>query len=451
MAAEVNTPPTENPGVQVGEQAISEGLIQTEVPGFFTTSWDRDVVKYGWASTPINVITRKIGFRTTNTMTYGYWSLGMRECMLKTTKQITLPTIAANEASRAETEEVTFTVDAAKRVDLTDQIMFKGYSGTNSKGEEVPYMPLNARVTKVDRSKGEVTVVFLNGKSGKTIASGTTVLILGHCLSEDDARVTPHAANPVGTTQQMQKFMCTASATNIYLEAAKEANYGLADLVEANNQQFVEEIEKTYIWGLRSLTQDVQTGYRTYTCAGLFQQMLEGGSHIIEIDESNVSDKTLQDAMTDIFIGNSGSGSRYMLDGIEVFKALMNRSDVTKYQDANDTVTKFEYDWSRIRLQNFNLYQMPHPLLDKLGYSNYALVLDLKYVERRVFRTMKQDTRDLMALGEADVKEVRCQEISSILLKYPKCHALIIITKDAAGAEGNSAAGAGQDDNSPNF
>lgn len=442
MAAEVNTPPAENPGVQVSEQAISEGLIQTEVPGFFTTAWDRDVVKYGWASTPINVITRKLGFRTTKTMTFGYWSLGMRECMLKTTTSITLPTIAAAEVARNETEEVTIKVDAAKRIDLTDQIMFKGYSGTNSKGEKVPYMPLNARVTKVDRSKGEVSVIFMNGVSGETIAAGTTILVLGHALAEGDARVTPHSANPVGTTQQMQKFMCTASATNIYLEAAKEANYGLADLVEANNQQFVEEIEKTYIWGIRSITTDPQTNERTYTCAGLIQQMLEGGSHVIEIQEDLVSDKTLQDAMTDIFIGNSGSGSRYMLDGIEVFKALLNRSDVTKHQDANDTVTKFEYDWSRIRLQNFNLYQMPHPLLDKLGFSNYALVLDMKYVERRVFRTMKQDTRDLMALGEHDSKEVRCQEISSILLKSPKSHALIIITKAPAGDAAQPGAGA---------
>jgi hypothetical protein len=61
-----------------------------------------------------------------------------------------------------------------------------------------------------------------------------------------------------------------------------------------------------------------------------------------------------------------------------------------------------------------------------------GMILDMKYVERHVFRAMTEDQLDLMEIGVKDSKEVRCVEISSLLLKYPQCHALVVLEDDAA-------------------
>lgn len=421
-------PPEPNGG---GE--MSQGIIDAETPGFFTTTYDRDVVKFNWSSTPINLITRKIGFRKTPSLVYGFWSVGMRESTTKTTAAKTL------QASDIEDSEgnpglVEISVEAATRCDETDEIVFQGVNGCDSKGNIVEFMPMNARVYSTDKVGKKITVQFLNAKEGMTIPSGTTVLILGHAIAEGDARVTPHASAPKPTYQNMQKFMTSASVTNEFLESAKEAKWGLSEITEMNNQQFIEEIEKCYVFGIRSKITDPQDQSVTYTCAGIIQQLLEGGSHIIKIAQKDLSDDTLIDAMSEIFTGNSGSNQRFLFDGSKFYTALLKIKDIYKQVNLNDTVRKFEYDWSRIRLSNFTLLQMPYTFLDKFGYGNYGIVLDMKYVERRVFRAMTDDQLDLMAIGVKDAKEVRCCEISSIAVKYPQCHALIVITDDEEGS-----------------
>jgi hypothetical protein len=45
---------------------------------------------------------------------------------------------------------------------------------------------------------------------------------------------------------------------------------------------------------------------------------------------------------------------------------------------------------------------------------------------------MTEDKLDMMKIGVKDSKDVRCCEISSILLKYPQCHALVMYTDDVA-------------------
>lgn len=437
----VVTPGTEvNPGMQItgttpsapnGGGEMGFGVVETDVPGFFTTSFDKNVVKYGWATAPLNTITRSVGYRATKSLKYGYWSLGMRESVTTLAMDSAYTIQAADVENPNAPELVTLKVANHKLYDVTDQITIKGF--TRPKGSKThQYMPLNARVSSVNRGDGTISVQFLNGEEGIVIDKDSKVIILGHAVAEGDARVTPHAATPTPTYQYMQKYMTSAAVTNEYLEAQKEANYGLADLVSMNSQQFIEDIEKSNIWGVRSSTVDPETNATTWTSAGVIQQMLEGGAHVISIPKNTVSDEAIMTMMTDVFIGNTGSTNRYLFTGSEFFKSIMLQKDIAKQVNMNEPVRKFEYDWSRIRFGSYTLLQTPHPLFDKFDCGNMGMVIDLKYLERHVFRAMTEDQLDLMAIGVKDSKEIRCVEISSMLLKYPQCHALIFIEDAAA-------------------
>ena len=432
-------PGTGQPGVQItgtipsapnGGVEMSHGVVEAEVPGFFTTSFDKNVVKYGWATTPLNTITRSVGYRATKSLKYGYWSLGMRESVTNLALSSAYTVQASDVENPNSPDLVTLKVANAKLFDVTDQITIKGVTRPET-SKVHQYMPFNARVSSIKRGDNEIVVQLLNGEAGAVIPADAEVIILGHAVAEGDAQVAPHAATPTPTYQYMQKYMTTASVTNEYLEAQKEANYGMSDLVDMNNQQFVEDIEKNNIWGTRSCTVDPETNATTWTSAGIIQQMLEGGAHVISIPKSAISDEVIMSMMSDVFIGNTGSTQRYFFTGSQLFKNIMLQKDIAKQVNANEPVRKFEYDWSRIRFGSYSLLQTPHPLFDKFGYGNMGLVIDMKYLERHVFRPMTEDKLDMMSIGVKDSKELRCVEISSMLLKYPQCHAMVLIDEAA--------------------
>lgn len=434
------------PNAPNGGAEMSFGIVNADIPDFFTTSYDRNIVKHGWATTPINTITRKIGFKQTKSMYYGYWSLGMREgsdalaSEIKFTENnVSAAAYNSSGIKNVSIETVTIPVKNAKRFDKTDQITFVGVPGVglnpvSRRNDTIPHMPLNAVVVGHDKSSNStITVRFLNSMEGQTIPADTEIIILGHAVAEADGAVAPHAANPTNTVQHMQKFMTSASVTNVWIESEKQANYGLGDIFDMNNQQFIEDIEKTYIWSVRDCIVDEETKAQTWTTGGLIQQMLEGGAKFIELKASTMTDASIMDMMTDVFIGNTGSTSRYFLTGSELFKGFLKQKDIAKQVHHTDPVRKFEYDWARIRFGAYSLLQTPHPLFDKFKqYSGMGLILDLQYVERHVFRAMTEDQLDMMKIGVKDSKDVRCCEISSILLKYPQCHALVMYTDDVA-------------------
>lgn len=434
------------PSAPNGGSEMNYAVVSADIPDFFTTSFDKNIVKHAWATTPINTITRMIGFKQTKSPRYGYWSMGMREScdQLDLAQKITFGSAesaySTNGMPNGTPTSVTLKVKNAKRFDITDQISFIGQYGVgldhaSNTNKVLPYLPLNAIVVGHDKSSSvnTITVKFLNNMEGQELPVDAEIIILGHAVTEGDAQVAPHAASPTPTTQHMQKFMASASVTNMYLEAEKQATYGLSDLVDMTSQQFTEDIEKTYIWSVRQCITDDNTGAITWTTGGLIQQMIEGGAKIVTLKASTMNDGAIMDMMTDVFIGNTGSTNRYFFTGSELFKAFMKQKDIYKQVHNSDPVRKFEYDWARIRFGAYSLLQTPHPLFDKFKqYSGMGLVLDMQYVERHVFRAMTEDQLDMMSIGVKDAKDVRCVEISSILLKYPQCHALVMYTNDEA-------------------
>ena len=67
-----------------------------------------------------------------------------------------------------------------------------------------------------------------------------------------------------------------------------------------------------------------------------------------------------------------------------------------------------------------------HPLFDEYGFDQCAIVLDPQYVEKRVFRSIDTDQLKLKEAGVFDGRANVITEISSVVLKYPKCHKLVV-------------------------
>lgn len=426
--------------------AASEGVAREKSEDLLLAKYDRKIVQMGFGGTPLNAITRSVAAKTTKSMRYGYFSIDLRQNKgkLNMSGGYTIPSIDVARGVGGTTVEIV--VANAKIFDETDVIQFKGVTGwAEKKGGnyvELEGMCVNALVRGVDTTTNKLKVQFINGyydadgTKTTTLADGCEIYILGHAAAELDAATVPYTAMPTSNEQFMQKFMVQTVVGNVYSESEKNADWDKEDIDEMALQQFLMDVEKAYIFGAKGYMWDATTRQYTYTTSGIIEQMIENGSPVLHVYREDFDDKKLIETVGDIFVGNSGSNTRYIFTGNPFATALFTLDDVIKYQNVNDTERKFEYDWRKIRVMSYNLLNMAHPMLDYMDRGNVALVLDKQYIERHVFRSLEETEVELKKAGILDAKSTVLCEISSIVLKYAKCHAMIVLEE---GSDPNKA------------
>lgn len=409
-----------------GNGDANTDVTREESPNLMRDPYDKEIVKMGFASTPINAMTRDMGSRQIKSMRYRFFSIDLRQIMDKV--KAASVTVGQN-ADRKKPAKVEVEVYNPGIFDKTDVIVFRGVPGYDETGAEQTHIELTGRVCEVKDTT--ISVQFLNAKltGDITVNQDTEIYILGHAASETDASTVPYNALPEDDEQFMQKFMVQSIMSNVMIESDKEVRWGEEDVKELLLQQFTEDVEKTYIFGVKSYTYDPITKLWTYTTSGFIEQMIKGGGHVIDIPKSEFNDEKIIDVMSEIFIGNSGSNTRYLYTGNTFATSLFKLPSIQKYQNVNDTVRKFEYDFRRIRMMNYTLLNVSHPLLDKMNMGNYALVMDRQYIQRRVFRSLKETQLMLEKTGAYDGRSTVWSEISSIVVKYPLTHGIIRITE----------------------
>lgn len=428
------TPGTPANGDGSSGKHISGGGLDTDitreaVPGLIRDKFDEEVTKMGFSSSPINALTRDIGSKKINSMRYGYYSVDLRR-LKGTTAGESAISISTAEANRAQPTRKTIKLTDNSILDKTDQIFFN-VSGYNEDNVATPYVKLAARVCEVG-DNNTATVQFLNASTSEatSIPVGTAFYVLGHAASETDASTVPNSALPEELTQYMQKFMVQSVISNVMIESNKEVKWEESDVYAMATQQLLEDIEKHYIFSAKSYTYDSTTRLYTYTTSGIIEQIVNNGGHVIEENLSTFSDNKIVDMTSEIFTGNSGSTTRYMYGGNDFLSAFFKLPSVYKQQNVNDVARKFEYDFKRIRLMSYTLLQRNHPLLDKMDMGNCALIIDPMYIQRRFFRSTEDTELKMKETGLYDGKSRVLCEISSVILKYPQCHALIVLDMD---------------------
>lgn len=430
-------------GKHIDGSALSAGLTQEAVPDLLHTPFDNAVTIMGYPDTVINQMTREMGYRSVKSMAYDHFAIDQR----KSSDFVAVPTGGTAPELTPPAGSKVFKDTTSKVVNIpvanvgifheSDQIIFKGVDGYDKNGLKHLCYFLNGYVSKVYRTgtyKNTIDVVLTNANPASslniskiTIPDGTEILILGHALAEEDSHVAPSQSIPEPTEQFMQKFMASARVTNVFLEQEKNCDWGLSDIKEAVTREFLLEIEKTYLFGHKAYFLDPETNKFIRTTGGLFEQLLEEGVETIEIWKDELTDASIIETMSTIFVGNRGSERRYMLTGMDFASSLFSLEGLQKQVSTNTTRRQFTYDWNEWKLFNYTIQNKPYALFDMLGFGNWAFVFDKSQIERAVFRTMDEDMLDLDKLMIEDSKVLRCCEISSVVLKYAKCHRLIIM------------------------
>lgn len=419
-----------------GGAGLSDGLTRTIAPGLMRDQNDENIVKMGWSQTPINAMMRDMGSRKVNSTVFKHWSVDLRvtEGVTGSSSQ----TVSGKNLDRAVPKPTDITVADAYVFDETDQIMFigiPGYKVVNGVFSVLPNVNLNAIVCAV-KDATTITVQFQNGKTDAagtnnlTIPANTPIAILGHASAEEDASTTPWFSLPTPDEQYIQKFMVQSQVSAVFQQSSKEVNWTENDVDEVIVHQLLEDIEKSYIFSVKSYIFNPTEKRYTRTCSGIIEQLMLGGATIIELYKGDLEFSDLLDAVNKTFIGNSGSNTRYGYMGCNVAPAIWGIKDVTKMVKMSE-FRAFNYDFAQLGLMGYNIRFYHHPLFDKMdkegkSYRNWALILDRQYIERRVYRSMEETVLELKKTGTYDGNSRVWCEMSAPVVKYPKAHALWI-------------------------
>lgn len=432
------TPGHDNAGVHTTTEA-NNGLVTDTArlgsPDLIDDPIDKMVVKMFQSAVAVDQICRHITNVKQNGMRYSFWSVDTRPIAAKTT---------ADAGNVASATTVKLKVDNINMFDKTDTVVVpgvRGYGYTSTTRSLAT--PLVLYVQSIDATNGELVCQAVNGKWAQTgnlipkIPNGSVIYRMSHAASEGDVQTTPYAALPEPDELFMQIFKTQVMESTISIDSDKKVNWSLADQQELALYNMRKEIELSYIYGVKGYFRDTLTKRYVYTCSGAIQQILEKGT-VIPYEEANLSADAAGEAflMTNIvkpiFLGNSGSASRYMFAGSDIVARIGGIGSIQKQIGATQVLRKFGIDWKTLQFMSWqiNLYQ--HPLLDEIGLSKCAFVLDLPHVRKNVFRSLTNDVLDLIKSGIFDGKSTVWTEISSIGLKYPKCHAFIYETSQFA-------------------
>jgi hypothetical protein len=377
---------------------------------------DREIVKMFHSAFPVDQICRHLPQGEQKGMRYAFYSVDERP--IKDTVKTALT---------STTGSATLVVNNPDMFSVSDTIVVPSVLEHGSTKQ-----PLRLYVSAVNTNDITVQPIYVQTTSTAmtipAIGENTAIYRLGRAAAEGEVQTEVWSTLPEKDELFMQIFKTQISESTIMAMSEKEADWTFNDQEELALRDMRKCIELSYIYGTKGYFVDTKKKKYVYTCAGIIQQILERGTLISYTDAITKEADLITDVVKPIFTGNSGSASRYLFGGSDFVSMIATIEGIQKQMDATQVFRKFGVDWKAIQFMSWQLNLVQHPLLDELGLSKCAFVLDLPYVKKQTAVKLSKDALELKKAGIFDGQSTVWTEISSIALKYAKTHAFIYAT-----------------------
>lgn len=377
----------------------------------------RKVEVYKPYQTPLLTLMSQNSVGTTDSWDMKYYAVDVRG--LKTTIS-SASTIASNVS--------TLTVSDATMFTKRNTVFFTGITTTTTKisaGRFLVGMVLSRP------SSTTLEVQFLN--PGTTLAAADLadeiVYRSGSAMNELDASTTPWGKLPETDYNYVQSFMEQVEESDYQRIMKKEADWGMADLKRMAIEDFKMQRERTFLGGLRTLSQvdiDGETK-RIYTAGGFLNDTgipVKASQSLAGIG-SDAS--TFVGWLKDIFTGNNGSRTRYLLAGADFMEALEKVHVNNKFLMAKESAVEYGIDWVKMVSGFGTLSTQYYEQLDLLGKEKWAIVVDKNNVMTADLKDNGFNVRaiDKKSSGIAKVNSAAIEQASTMLIKNKNTHHII--------------------------
>ena len=405
-----------------GGETLNTEIIAQNSPDMLLPDIDDRITKISPYKNRIDQIARTVGRKmTAHGLEYKHYSIDIAPI------SDTLASALSEGTTVSSVLHVT-NVDLFNETDTITVGGIKGYdeAGTTLTSEDL-MLYVNGRVT--DNSVEKLSVTAINGKlvNGKkvvpAIANGTEIFMLATAAAEGDMRSYTNSSLPTPETGYLQIFKIEVGESTIAQMSLKEVNWGLNDQIEFAVTKFRAMVERASLKGVKGKTTVPGKNVPIYTTGGIYWQINKSFDL-----PSKPTNGDLIDMAEYVFTGQSGSNQKVLLMGSK-FNAAISKIETTKQQTATAVEEHFGVKWSMITT-NFGVFAAaPYDMLDVLGMSNEAIVLDPDYIDKWTLVPFGSKAVDLKSAGIYDGDVNVTTEISSVCLRYNNAHCKLKIVE----------------------
>jgi len=273
-----------------------------------------------------------------------------------------------------------------------------------------------------------ITVLLVNPGESLSASDFTGVACRrgGSALNPKAASTGSWAMMPEPDFNYTQSFMEQVDIEDFQEKMKKQVDWNIADMKRGAIDDFKLQLERTWLNGAKSVSNVLIDGQtqRIYTAGGFLQDT--GIPVSADVSLSTMTEKTLNGLMKDIFTGNNGMKSRFLLGGADFMEALANVTADKKYILSKETNVKLGLDFVRLVSVFGTLDVCYYEQLDLLGREKDALVIDKSNIATADLYPFNIRAIDQKTSGIAKVTSSAIEQTSTMLIKNKKTHRIIL-------------------------
>jgi len=274
-------------------------------------------------------------------------------------------------------------------------------------------------------------VQFLN--PGTTLAAGdlagAVIYRGGSAMNEIDASTSAWGKMPEKDYNYIQMFMEQVEESEFQKIMKKEADWGMADLKRMAIEDFKLQRERTFLAGIRGVHNvdiDSETK-RIYTAGGFLNDTGIPTMANESLSAIGSSSATFVGWLKDIFTGNNGSRSRFLLGGADLMEAIEKVHVDNKFLMAKESQVVYGIDWVKMVSTFGTLNLKYYEQLDLLGKEKWGMVIDQPNILTCDLIENGFNVRpiDKKSSGIAKVNSAAIEQASTLLIKNKNTHHII--------------------------
>jgi hypothetical protein len=382
---------------------------------FLKTTISKKITEMRPAATPLDTIMREIA----ETVSIASWDYKWFNIDQKGVSDTVKALVSATGTTSPINTTHDLYVNNVGIWNVDDNIMFLDVLGAGQK-------PLIVHIVDKSASLNKLTIIPLSGIGNNNfdlpeIAVGKKIVRIGNAKAEKDAQTTPYAGYPLSTFNYCQIHMAQIEESVYQKLHDKEVNWNINDHKAQSLYDLRRSMELTSLFGVKGYHFDPIGGDYKYFSDGITRLITKG----LGYSGSSITNDTFVGWGKDIFTGNSGSDKRVAFVGGSMMKSLAAVPTIQKQIEAKQTEVVWGIRFNKIDAAFGELLVRYHPLFDVAGYEEKAVVLDVNFLEKAVFKPMATRTLDLIGSGQKNANAQVIEEAFCIATRYPDLHAII--------------------------
>ena len=273
----------------------------------------------------------------------------------------------------------------------------------------------------------KITVLLVNPGDALAASDFTGVAAQrgGSAMNVKAASTGAWGAIPEPDYNYVQAFMEQVDIEDFQNKMKKQIDWNLPDMKRAAIDDFKLQMERTFLNGVRGMKDILIDGVsqRVYTAGGFLQDT--GIPVSANITLSTMTEKILNGLTKDIFTGNNGMKTRYLLGGADFIESLENVTADKKNIMAKETYSHLGLDFVKIVSMFGTLNVAYYEQLDLLGKAKTAIVLDKSNLVNADFEPFNIRAINLKDSGIAKVTSAAIEQTSTMLIKNKTTHYIL--------------------------